>query len=73
MSQWIQIATFIITLLSLACTLAFWFGVFRQFKKETEKKLDRIESIFFPRSLADLVPPPQRETSNQQPLARSTS
>ncbi|HEV3041871.1 MAG TPA: hypothetical protein VHA33_29170 [Candidatus Angelobacter sp.] len=34
-------------LLSLAFFLGFYFGVFKEFKKETEKSLARLESVYF--------------------------
>ena len=40
----------LLNLLSFAFFLGFYFGTFREFKRNTEEKLDRLMSVFFTQS-----------------------
>lgn len=50
----IEVAAFIVSmfinLLTFSFFLGFYFGTFKEFKKNTEEKLDRLMSVFFTQS-----------------------
>jgi hypothetical protein len=52
------IVSMLVNLLTFSFFLGFYFGTFKEFKKNTEEKLDRLMSVFFTESQSPRRPAP---------------